>query len=120
MRVEAIILCEHLNELQNHRMVWVGRDLKDHEALTPCCMQGCQPPPLIPAQAAQGPIQPGLEHLQGWVGHPQPLWAAVPAPQHSLCVSVYICVYTGTQNTSVSSASFIQGYSIGLDWCPCD
>jgi len=25
---------------------------------------------------AQGPIQPGLEHLQGWTGHPQPLWAA--------------------------------------------
>ena len=25
-----------------------------------------------------GPIQPGLEHLQGWMGHPQPLWAAVP------------------------------------------
>jgi len=21
-------------------------------------------------------IQPGLEHLQGWMGHPQPLWAA--------------------------------------------
>jgi len=34
-------------------------------------------------QAAQGPIQPGLEHLQGWTGHPQPLWAAVPAPHHS-------------------------------------
>ena len=33
--------------------------------------------------AAQGPIQPGLEHLQGWTGHPQPLWAAVPAPPHS-------------------------------------
>ena len=39
--------------------------------------QGHQPPHFIPAQAAQGPIQPGLEHLQGWTGHPQPLWAAV-------------------------------------------
>jgi len=45
--------------------------------------QGHQPPCLIPAQAAQGPIQPGLQHLQGWMGHPQPLWAAVPAPHHS-------------------------------------
>ena len=50
-------------------MAQVGRDLKDHQALTPCCRQGHQPPPLIPAQAAQGPIQPGLEHLQGWGIH---------------------------------------------------
>ena len=28
-------------------------------------MQSHQPPYPIPAQAAQGPIQPGLEHLQG-------------------------------------------------------
>jgi len=28
-----------------------------------------QPPLLIPDQAAQGPIQPGLEHLQGWGIH---------------------------------------------------
>ena len=46
-------------------------------------MQGHQPPHLIPAQAAQGPIQPGLERLKGWTGHPQPLCAAVPAPHHS-------------------------------------
>jgi len=45
--------------------------------------QGHQPPHFIPAQVAQGPIQPGPEHLQGWTGHPQPLWAAVPAPHHS-------------------------------------
>ena len=38
--------------------------------------QNHQPPHLILDQAAQGPIQPGLEHLQGWTGHPQPLWAA--------------------------------------------
>jgi len=29
--------------------------------------QGHQPPPLILDQAAQGPVQPGLEHLQGQV-----------------------------------------------------
>jgi len=34
-----------------------------------CHRQGHQPPRLIPAQAAQGPIQPGLEHLQGWGIH---------------------------------------------------
>lgn len=48
-----------------------------------------QPPPSPPtsisdtAQTAQGRIQPGLEHLQGWMGHPQPLWAAVPPPPRS-------------------------------------
>jgi len=51
--------------LKNHRMAWVGRGLKHLEAPTPCCMQGRQAPRLILAQAAQGPIQPGLEHLQG-------------------------------------------------------
>ena len=30
--------------------------------------QGHQPPRLIPAQAAQGPIPPGPEYLQGWMG----------------------------------------------------
>ena len=34
-------------------------DLKIHR-------QGHQPPHLILGQAAQGPIQPGLEHPQGW------------------------------------------------------
>ena len=47
-------------------------------------MQGFQAPYLRPDQAAQDPIQPGPELLQGWTGHPQPLWAAVPAPHHSL------------------------------------
>ena len=52
-----------ITELQNHGMVQVGRDLKAHP--TPCHGQGCHPA----AQAAQGPIQPGLEHLQGWGTH---------------------------------------------------
>jgi len=46
-------------------MAWVGRDLKDHEAPTPLRRQGCQPPYVILDQTAQGPIQPGLEYLQG-------------------------------------------------------
>jgi len=46
-------------------MAWVGRDLKDHPVPTPCCGQGCQ----SPDQAAQGPIQPGPECLQGWGIH---------------------------------------------------
>jgi len=45
-------------------MAWVGRDLKAHPFSTPAV--GWVPPS---AQAAQGPIQPGLEHLQGWGTH---------------------------------------------------
>uniref|UniRef100_A0A8B9TVM6 Fibrinogen C-terminal domain-containing protein n=1 Tax=Anas platyrhynchos TaxID=8839 RepID=A0A8B9TVM6_ANAPL len=45
-------------------MAWVGRDLKPFQF---------QPlpwaRPLPPAQAAQSPIQPGLEHFQGWDIH---------------------------------------------------
>ncbi|EOA93912.1 hypothetical protein Anapl_14400, partial [Anas platyrhynchos] len=46
-------------------LVWVGRDLKDHPVPAPCHGQGHLPP----AQAAQSPIQRGLEHLQGWGTH---------------------------------------------------
>ena len=53
------------NHRMNHRMAWVGRDLKNHQAPTPCRRQSHQPPGLVPEQAAQGSIQPGLEHLQG-------------------------------------------------------
>jgi len=35
----------------------------------PCHRQGCQPPYLTLDQAVQDPIQPGLEHLQGWGIH---------------------------------------------------
>jgi len=46
-------------------MPWDERGLKDHPVLTSCHGQGCPPP----AQAAQGPIQPGLECLQTWGIH---------------------------------------------------
>ena len=39
---------------------WKGPQSPHH--LSPCHWQGCPPP----AQAAQGPIQPGFERLQGW------------------------------------------------------
>ena len=50
-------------------MAWAGRDPKDPRVPIPCHRQGRQPPHLILDQAAQGPIQPGLEHLQGWGIH---------------------------------------------------
>jgi len=46
-------------------MVWVGRDRKDHPVPNPCHGQGHLPPDQI----AQSPIQPGLEHLQGFGIH---------------------------------------------------
>jgi len=69
-------------ESQNHRMAWLGRDLKDHEAPSLCHRQGHQPPNLVLEQAAQGPIQPGLEHLQ-WRGIHDLSGQPVPAPHHS-------------------------------------
>ena len=42
--------------------------------LQPLPWASCPPP----AQASQGPIQPGPEHLQGW--GTTALWAAVPGP----------------------------------------
>ena len=41
-------------------MAWIRRDLKDHLVPTPLLWAGCHPP----GQAAQGPIQPGLEKLK--------------------------------------------------------
>ena len=43
---------------QNHRKAWVEGTSKPTQSHS----VGCPPP----AQAAQGPIQPGLECLQGW------------------------------------------------------
>jgi len=46
-----------VTESQNHRLVWVGRDLTDHPVPPPCPGQG----PLPPAQDAPSPVQPGLQ-----------------------------------------------------------
>jgi len=46
-------------------MGWAGRNLKAHPVPTPLLWAGCP----TPAQAAQGPIQLGLAHLQGWSMH---------------------------------------------------
>ena len=62
---------------QNHRLVWVGRDLKAHPVPALCHGQGHLPLD----QVAQSPIQPGLDHCQGWDSHSfsgQP----VPGPHH--------------------------------------
>lgn len=47
---------------RNHRAICFGRDLKDNLVPTPCHGQG----PLPPDHAAQVPILPGFESLQGW------------------------------------------------------
>jgi len=63
----------------NHRIIeWLGLEWHlSPLSSTPLSCAGCHPP----AQAAQGHIQPGLEHLQGWdihrfFGQPSPvtLW----------------------------------------------
>lgn len=66
-------------------MFGVGRNLEAHPAPTPSGGQGCP----LSAQAAQGPVQLGLECLQGWgapcagSGHAaeavSPAWGSVNA-----------------------------------------
>ena len=63
-------------------MAWVGRDLQDHQAPTPPPQAG---PPTSTFNTR--PDCPALHPTRPWtppgMGHPQPLWAAVPAPHHS-------------------------------------
>ena len=64
-------------------MAWIGREPRIIKFQLPFHRQGHQPLHLILDQAAQGPIQLGHEHLQGWSTHShsgQP----VPAPHHLL------------------------------------
>jgi len=49
----------------NYRMAWVERDAKDYSVPIPCCGQGSH----SADQAAQSPMQPGHECLQGWGIH---------------------------------------------------
>lgn len=51
--------------LQNHRMLWGGRDIKDDLVTTLCHEQGHLPL----SQIAQGSIQPGLGTLPRWDIH---------------------------------------------------
>ena len=74
--------------VQCHKMVWVGRDIKAHSALTPLLWVGCPPP----AQAARDPSNMALSTSRD--GVPTALWAPyardssvpTPAAQHSSCV----------------------------------
>ncbi|KAK4821804.1 hypothetical protein QYF61_003833 [Mycteria americana] len=65
--------------VQTHRMIWVAKDLKDHLVPTPCHGQGQLPLD----QVAQSPMQPGLEHFQGWGIH-NFSGQSVPVPHHPL------------------------------------
>ena len=47
----------------------------------PCCGQGCP----LPAQAPQGPIQPGLEHLHGSLSRSDPV-SSVVFPLADFCL----------------------------------
>ena len=71
------------SELNKLTQNWLEVTSRMMELQPPHHTQGHQPPHFRQAQAAQGPIQPGLQHLHRWTGHPQPLWAAVAAPHHS-------------------------------------
>jgi len=70
-----------------HRRVieWPGLEgaARIIEFQLPCHRQDLQPPDLVLDQAAQGPFQPGLEHLQGQSIHSLSRQPA-PAPHHAV------------------------------------
>ena len=81
----ASFLCHCYLFSQNHRATeWCGLEGTSRiMKLQPLYhRQGHQPPYLILDQAAHGPIQLGLEHLQGWGIH-RLSGQSVPAPHHS-------------------------------------
>lgn len=64
LKFSVFFLRHYEMQSQSHRMVWVERSsgLKSIQFQPLCHGQGC--PSLD--EFAQGPIQSGLEHLQGW------------------------------------------------------
>ena len=75
----------HSGKLQNHIVAWVGRDLKDHESLTPLPQAG---PPTSTFNTRPG--CPGPHPTWPWTppgtGYPQPLWAS-PSGNTSLVIT---------------------------------
>ena len=67
---------------ENHRMTQVGKDLKDPEAPNPVPGRAATLPHALD-HVAQGPIPPGIEHLQRRGIHNLP-GQPVPGPHHSL------------------------------------
>jgi len=78
--------CQQLSRtliIESSQNSWVGRDLSDHAAPTPLLHTG-----LSTSISNTRPGCPGPHPTWPWtrpqMGHPQPPWAAVPAPHHSL------------------------------------
>ena len=77
----------HIMGFNNQAKEWLGvdRTSKIIWFQPPFCGQGCQPLNQALDQRAQGPIQPGLEHLQGQSVH-NLSGQLVPTPHHLLSV----------------------------------
>ena len=65
-KILCFIKSEHS---ENHRMSWVGRDLKDYEVPIPSHRQVCQPLGQVLDWIDKGHIQPAFEHLQAQYIH---------------------------------------------------
>ena len=101
-------------------MAWVGWDPKEHRVPTPLPQAWQQPPGLVLAHAAQGPIQPGLEHLQGWGIHSlsgQP----VSAPHYSLWEELAPDIQSKPsflELKAIPSCPIIITHSLYIGFCP--
>jgi len=111
-------------ESQNHRMAWVGKDPKDHQIPSPLSWQGHHPEDLVVDQVAQGPIQVGLEHLQGrsthTVSYPHPL--SVRSLLNLQGTKSYVSLlralkFASSLATSLKLPSFFWKCSLFSVWC---
>ena len=120
---------------QNHRMAWVGRDLKGHESPTPRSQAG---PPTSTFHTSPG--CPGPHPTWPWtppgMGRPEPLWAACCSPLPPLetrCDWLQVLILGKSENNVVSnnpkciqvcirgqfcsSAQFLRGAELDEVYC---
>jgi len=98
-----------------HRIIleWLGLEgtSRTIKLQLPHYRQGHQPPHLIPDQAAQGPIQLVLEHLEGWGIHSL---LFMPYPNKLLRREGVPLVYTNTKTYSQLLVTFTQYLSYDI------
>jgi len=97
-------------------MEWLGwkGPQRSSNSKAPCPGQRCQPLIQAPHQSARSPIQPSLEHLQGWGSHPTTIYSFATAkvyqqgmtPISKLSPEAEVCSNTPSSTPrDVSSAS---------------
>jgi len=107
-------LCQCLNQLLSQefqRIIWVGRDLKDHLVQLPCNKQGH----LQLDQVAQSLVQPGSFFLTFWFMALKP-WVWPHTAFHTKKTPFYFLPWLGnTSKTSLSNIIYFLVHQSGCD-----